>query len=125
MPAAKITKPDKAQVKPYEAGKWNAQDATDHKRAINDHAERLDELTDENGLVLRAALPAYIQADADDLLKLLLSQLDARYELAISLPIPEAPAAAVLDQDLLTGQFQFPAGTTLDQLEIDVTPSVS
>jgi hypothetical protein len=38
------------------------------------------------------------------------------------LPIPIAPAAAVLNPDSLIGQFQFPAGTLLSQVEIDVTP---
>jgi phosphoribosylcarboxyaminoimidazole (NCAIR) mutase len=41
------------------------------------------------------------------------------------LPVPDAPVVAALDQDSLAGQFQFPAGTTIDQLEIDVTPLVS
>jgi hypothetical protein len=36
------------------------------------------------------------------------------------LPIPIAPAAAVLNPDSLDGQFQLPPGATLDQLEIDV-----
>jgi hypothetical protein len=38
------------------------------------------------------------------------------------LPIPIAPAAAVLNPDSLAGQFQFPAGTLISQVEIDVTP---
>jgi hypothetical protein len=38
------------------------------------------------------------------------------------LPIPIAPAAAVLNPDSLIGQFQFPAGTLISQVEIDVTP---
>ncbi|MGI4819876.1 MAG: hypothetical protein ACRYFV_01585 [Janthinobacterium lividum] len=38
------------------------------------------------------------------------------------LAVPEAPAAAALNPDSLAGQFQFPAGTLLSQVEIDVTP---
>jgi hypothetical protein len=52
------------------------------------------------------------------------SALDGELPTA-SLPVPDAPVVAALDQDSLAGQFQFPAGTTLDQLEIEVTPSVT
>lgn len=41
------------------------------------------------------------------------------------IPGPEAPTVATLDQTSLTGRFQLPSGTILDQLEIDVTPAVS
>jgi head-tail adaptor len=38
---------------------------------------------------------------------------------AVALPTPEAPAVVALDN--LDGRFQFPAGTTLDQLEIELS----
>jgi hypothetical protein len=39
----------------------------------------------------------------------------------VPLPVPVAPTASALDQDTLTGRIQFPAGTTLDQVEVNVT----
>jgi hypothetical protein len=70
MPATQITTPPKAQVKPYDAAGWNAQDANAHRKAINDHAKQLDELVGSDGLVLATALPAYTQADANAILAL-------------------------------------------------------
>jgi hypothetical protein len=42
--ATKITSADKTQTAPYEENAWNAQDATEYKKAINDNAQGLDEL---------------------------------------------------------------------------------
>jgi hypothetical protein len=84
MPATKIITPAKAQVKPYEAGNWNAKDANDHSEAINDHADQLDKLLDSDGLVLPSALPAFSQQDADTILALLRTQLDKQY-----VPVPQ------------------------------------
>jgi hypothetical protein len=90
MPATQITTPPKAQVKPYDAAGWNAQDANNHRKAINDHAKQLDELVGPDGLVLPSALPAYTSTDAEAILALVQTQLDGRYVLVPPAPTPPA-----------------------------------
>jgi hypothetical protein len=88
MPATQITTPPKAQVKPYDAAGWNAQDANNHRKAINDHAKQLDKLVDKDGLILVSALPAYTSTDAEAILALVQAQLDGRYVLVPPAPTP-------------------------------------
>jgi hypothetical protein len=113
MPATQITTPPKAQVKPYDAAGWNAQDANNHRKAINDHAKQLDELVGPDGLVLPSALPAYTSTDAEAILALVQTQLDGRYVL-----VPPAPTPPASYSDTLSS-----SNTQVEGITADITGS--